>query len=261
MSSSSNVTAIMSSNVTVSATVTDEACRVAHLAEWVLTANSTLESVVPIGTLQSIQQTNELFAVAESYCQGHIKAYNAAAGRTCILQQDASPDGVGMSNLTYTEFWEGVGNMDGSYSLAAMFSRTENFTLAPTLNMCNNDCYVSEGGEGGCLFGQIFLPFIGDLSQSHVCYNEWSEMDAAWNELRVCAATAVYNNNDHYDDAQNLEERNTVERFQVQRDKSLSCAIKACNRLASSESTRLTPPGGRVVIIASSLMMVFLMIL
>jgi hypothetical protein len=243
------------------ATAANEACRVALVEEWV-TSNSTLQGE-KVETLQSIQQTNELFAIAESYCQGYVKAYNVAAGRTCILQQQPSP-----SNVTYTEFWEGVGNMDGSYTLAAIIDRTDNFTLDPKINMCNNDCYVSEAGEPGCINAQSFVPLIGQISQSHVCYNEWSEMDDAWNELRVCAATAIFDSDDHFDDAQHLDEKAKVEMFQDQRDQSVLCARKACAKLTTdsttskSESTRLTPPGGRrggVVIIVSSLMMLFLL--
>ena len=71
-----------------------------------------------VGKLESIQQTNELFAIAESKCIGYINAYNIAAGKTCILQQQwsssssSSTDGDMTHNVTYTDFWEGEGNMD-----------------------------------------------------------------------------------------------------------------------------------------------------
>lgn len=254
----------MSSNVT--ATAAAEACRVAALAEWV-TSNSS-----EVGTFQSIQQTNDLFAIAEFYCQGYIKAYNIAAGGTCILQQQPLPSSSsdeGLTNVTYTDFWEGAGNMDGSYSLAGIFYRTDNFTLSPSLNLCNNDCYVSKGGSPGCIHGQSFVPLIGQISQSYVCYNDWSGMDNAWNELRVCAATAVFDSDDDYNNAKHVTEKVTVQSYQDQRDATVACALKACSNPttdsteSTSESTRLTPSGGRrggVAIIVSSLMMFFLLI-
>jgi hypothetical protein len=248
----------MSSNIT--ATAAAEACRVALFAEWV-TSNS-LELVVPVGELQSIVH-NDMFAIAESFCEGYIKAYNTAAGRTCILQQQWSPSDEDTTNITYTDFWEGAGNMDGSYTLAEIFSRTDNFTLAAQSNFCNNDCYVSAGGLPGCIYSQSIIPLVGQISQSHVCYNEWSGMDKAYNELRVCAATAIYNNNTDYDNAKHLTEKVTVQNFQDQRDSSVSCALMACPTTPKSESTRLIPPGGRrggFVIIVSSLMMLFLLI-
>ena len=266
-----------SSNITVTAAA--EACRVVSLADW-FSSNFTLSSrsssmhndgEFAVGKLQSIQQTNELFAIAESKCIGYINAYNIAAGKTCILQQQwsssssTSTDDDMTHNVTYTDFWEGEGNMDGSYTLAAILARTDNFTSIARLNLCNNDCYVSEAGSPGCLYGQALVPLIGQISQSHVCSVDWSGMDNAWNELQICAATAVFDSNDHYNDKQNQDENALVDGFQEQRDKSVKCAITACRyHPTKSESTQLTPPGrgrrgGVVIIVVSSLMMLFLL--
>ncbi|OEU23258.1 hypothetical protein FRACYDRAFT_233430 [Fragilariopsis cylindrus CCMP1102] len=234
-----------SSNIT--ATAAAEACRLVSLADW-FSSNFTLSSrsssmrndgEFAVGKLQSIQQTNELFAIAESKCIGYINAYNIAAGKT----------------------W----NMDGAYTLAAILARTDNFTSIARLNLCNNDCYVAEAGSPGCLYGQALVPLIGQISQSHVCSVDWSGMDNAWNELQICAATAVFDSNDHYNDIQNQDENALVDGFQEQRDKSVKCAITACRyHPTKSESIQLTPPGGGrrggvVIIVVSSLMMLFLL--
>ena len=260
----------MSSNIT--ATAAAEACRVVAFTERVTSNSTSLQGEFAVEKLQSIQQTNELFAIAEAKCEGYIKAYNIAAGRTCILQQQwssssslSSSDDNLTNNVTYTEFWEGEGaNMDGSYTLAAILAYTDDFTSIAKLNLCANDCYVSEAGEPGCLFGQSVIPLIGQKSQSHVCYSDWAGMDNAWNELQVCAARAVFNSNNHYDDIENVNQDAMVNSYQEQRDKSVACAIKACSSpiTSTSESTRLTPLGGKregVVIIVSSLMMLFLL--
>ena len=68
-----------SSNITATAAAA-EACRLVSLADW-FTSNFTLSSrsssmrndgEFAVEKLESIQQTNELFAIAEAKCEGYI---------------------------------------------------------------------------------------------------------------------------------------------------------------------------------------------
>ena len=152
-------------------------CRMDLLQNWRTNdPNSTV-------ALLALQQTEE-YQTIQSSCQSEKEAFNSAADKVCLIQQE-SPNMV-----TYSEFWQsGAANMDGDYSIALDLLYSDNFTTVGPSIPCANSCY--SGGPGCDAIAPFGLLHFGDITQEDVCLLKWGELDNAYNNLRVCGALAV----------------------------------------------------------------------
>ena len=142
---------------------------------------------------------SDLYQTALSRCGGEIEVYNRAGGLVCLLEEESS------SNITYAKFWDGsdvraplteyqytgYAYYDGEYDLATMFGYTNNFTSLAYPTTCVADCYTGEGK--GCSDLAPYLPLSGTISKEQLCGLQWTEIEYAYQSLRVCASKAIAN--------------------------------------------------------------------
>mmetsp|Transcript_13592 Transcript_13592/g.29554 ORF Transcript_13592/g.29554 Transcript_13592/m.29554 type:complete len:271 (+) Transcript_13592:59-871(+) len=211
-----------------------ERCRLTAVSEWVASKSALQQSLL------QIIEGDALFDIAASSCRGEVDAYNHAAATTCYLSShpsDSESNSTTADAIGYTEFWEvGASDMDGMYTLAWDFYATSNFTTTPPLNVCSNDCYVSPGGVPGCISGASWITEIGQLSQRHVCENEWFGIDNAWNNLRVCAATALVGKQEGTNVTRGME---MMAAFQDQQLTTADCAEEACEEFLITDANKM----------------------
>lgn len=165
------------------------------------------------------------YQIAAEGCKDEIQKFTEVAESSCHLENEYdSPWNYGdrwfVSATNYLIMNDGIANgacyTDGHYMLAAFFHETFNFTLPfARSHICLADCYLNTttangGGWNGkndtCdfvdkpapvghelnPFGQEFLfTSQSTISTEMYCNIDWSEIDLAFIDIKICAARTI----------------------------------------------------------------------
>ena len=169
-----------------------EICRVTAIEAW-----KSLQDATKV-TLDTIIETNALYALAHARCQPEIEMYNRAAAVVCLLeqeqQQQTDTGGDAASPFTYGSFWGptyGGYTLDGAYDLASMFPQTNNFTQVGGYAPCLADCYTGLGDGCALYKSQGWLSNFGQVPVEDYCELQWAGIDNGYNAIKLCAAEAI----------------------------------------------------------------------
>jgi hypothetical protein len=223
-------------------------------------------AVFKIQSLQMIRET-PLFESIANDCSYFVEEFNAAAGLTCVLQNQHK-------DFSYSEFWNiGPINMDGEWLLAADLLLSNNLEDALPLVPCADSCYRRDFTRDDChdfaTAGPSLLnitsittidvggldPFEQQDRQQTLCDLGWLDADKAYQNLRVCAAESNVartmiaendrsrksddiNSNYSMDSERSRRASAVAGAYEEQRQKQASCAYLA---LSSSDMCALNP--------------------
>ena len=168
-----------------------ETCRMTAIEAWKSLQDATK------GTLDTIIEGNELYALAQARCQPEIEMYNRAAAVVCLLEQEQqtkTDTGGAAYPFTYGSFWGpkyGGYTLDGAYDLASMFPQTNNFTQVGGYAPCLADCYTGLGDGCALYQSQGWLTNFGQVPVQDYCELQWAGIDNGYNAIKLCAAEAI----------------------------------------------------------------------
>lgn len=153
-------------------------------------------------SLAEVQKTT-LFKTIVEDCRYYVEAFNAAAGKTCMLQEFNW-------DTSYSDLWNiGPINMDGNWLLAADVLLSKNLQDSRPLIPCCDSCYArNPQSDTDChefaTAGTSLLDIASITSISvgsalprdvqvqdklrAICNLGWLETDRAYQNLRLCAA-------------------------------------------------------------------------
>lgn len=243
-----------------------ESCRMKLLNEWVEQNSIRIGSIEEVdeenaegfadaqssffdfGSLAEIQKTT-LFKTIVDDCRYYVEAFNAAAGKTCVLQESHWDN-------SYSDLWKiGPINMDGNWLLAADVLLSNNLEDSRPLVPCCDSCYkrnpqsdtdCQEFGTAGTSLvdiASITSISVGDsglpkdvqtqYKLKAICDLGWLETDKAYQNLRWCAAESnvartmiaeLDTNNQGLESERNRRASSVAKEYRAQRQKQAECA-------------------------------------